>query len=137
MSGKLLDTGVLIDLIPGRSSGVARRFSDEIAAGAPLVVSAISVFEYRYGAARAAQPEAQLTALERILSVVDVIAFAHEDGEAAALIRRDPAASGRMIGPYDLLIASQAFARGMTLVTSNAREFARVDNLAIEDWREA
>ena len=38
------------------------------------------------------------------------------------------------IGPYDLLIAGQARARGLTLVTANSREFLRVKGLGCEDW---
>jgi len=33
-----------------------------------------------------------------------------------------------------VLIAGQALARGLTLVTHNVREFARVDGLTVEDW---
>ena len=38
------------------------------------------------------------------------------------------------IGRYDVLIAGQAAARDLTLVTHNTREFARVPGLRIEDW---
>jgi len=38
------------------------------------------------------------------------------------------------IGPYDVLIAGQGRARGLTLVTNNLSELQRVDGLAIEDW---
>jgi tRNA(fMet)-specific endonuclease VapC len=33
-----------------------------------------------------------------------------------------------------VLIAGPAVARGLTLVTHNARELARVDGLTVEDW---
>jgi tRNA(fMet)-specific endonuclease VapC len=35
---------------------------------------------------------------------------------------------------YDMLIAAQARRRGALLVTANAREFARVPGLRMEDW---
>ena len=41
---------------------------------------------------------------------------------------------GQPIGAYDVLIAGQALRRGLTLVTSNAREFGRVKGLLWEDW---
>jgi len=34
-----------------------------------------------------------------------------------------------------VLIAGAALARGLTLVTSNLREFKRIDGLLLEDWR--
>ncbi len=43
-------------------------------------------------------------------------------------------AAGTPIGPYDLLIAAQAFRTGATLVTANLSEFARVRGLAWQDW---
>jgi tRNA(fMet)-specific endonuclease VapC len=39
-----------------------------------------------------------------------------------------------MIGPYDTLIAGQALARQLTLVTANVSEFSRVKGLSWQDW---
>ncbi|MBI3736596.1 hypothetical protein HY256_08815, partial [Candidatus Sumerlaeota bacterium] len=41
---------------------------------------------------------------------------------------------GQLIGPYDLLIAGQALASGLTLVTNNRQEFQRVSGLNLESW---
>jgi tRNA(fMet)-specific endonuclease VapC len=41
---------------------------------------------------------------------------------------------GTPIGPLDTLIAAQALARKLTLVTNNKREFGRVDGLRVENW---
>ena len=38
------------------------------------------------------------------------------------------------MGPYDVLIAGQAQARSMILVTGNADELKRVEGLTIENW---
>ena len=48
--------------------------------------------------------------------------------------RAQLAAAGTPIGPYDVLIAGQARARQLVLVTHNVREFSRVAGLAVEDW---
>jgi tRNA(fMet)-specific endonuclease VapC len=42
--------------------------------------------------------------------------------------------AGTPIGPHDVLIAGQALARGLVLVTHNTREFRRVPGLVVEDW---
>ena len=52
----------------------------------------------------------------------------------AGAIRRELEAVGRPIGPYDVLIAGQACAPGLTLVTANSDEFLRVKDLDCEDW---
>jgi len=42
--------------------------------------------------------------------------------------------SGKPIGANDLLIAAQAVALDLVLVTDNEREFAHVDGLSYENW---
>ena len=49
-------------------------------------------------------------------------------------IRADLARRGMPIGPYDVLIAGQAKARDLPLITNNTAEFSRVSGLRIEDW---
>ncbi len=50
----------------------------------------------------------------------------------------DPKRSeGPPIGPYDMMIAGQARAFGLILVTNNKKEFERVPGLVLEDWSEA
>jgi tRNA(fMet)-specific endonuclease VapC len=44
--------------------------------------------------------------------------------------------AGTMIGANDLLIAAHAHCLGLTLVTNNTREFARVQGLKLENWTE-
>ena len=51
-----------------------------------------------------------------------------------ARIRADLKKLGAMIGANDLFIAAHARSLGLTLVTNNTREFARVRHLAIENW---
>ena len=64
----------------------------------------------------------------------EVLAFDPGDARQAGEIRGGLAAAGTPIGPYDVLIAGQARARGITLVTRNAREFSRVPALTVETW---
>jgi tRNA(fMet)-specific endonuclease VapC len=44
--------------------------------------------------------------------------------------------AGTPMGPMDLLIAAQAMAMGVMLVTRNVSEFGRVTGLVIENWLE-
>jgi len=45
------------------------------------------------------------------------------------------AGSGTMIGAHDLWIGATCLANGLSLATSNIRDFKRVPGLVIEDWR--
>ena len=62
----------------------------------------------------------------------EVLDFDREDARQAGELRARLAAAGTPIG--DVLIAGQALARGLTLVTHNTGEFQRVPGLRIEDW---
>jgi len=53
----------------------------------------------------------------------------------AGEVRAFLTANGAPIGPYDVLIAGQAVACNMVLVTHNTGEFGRVPGLRIEDWQ--
>ena len=134
MTGRLLDTNVLIDLVFARSANLMARYAAELHAATPISISAVSVFEFRFGAERSRRREFQLTALDRFLTAATVIDFDHQDAQAAALLKADLAAKGTPIGAYDLLIAAQARARALTVVTANTREFVRAAGVAIEDW---
>ena len=49
-------------------------------------------------------------------------------------IRADLEKRGRLIGPYDLMIAAHARSVEAVLVTDNTKEFGRVAGLKIENW---
>jgi tRNA(fMet)-specific endonuclease VapC len=57
-----------------------------------------------------------------------------EDARFAGSIRAALQAPGMPIGAYDVLIAGQALARQLTLVTANVSEFSRVKGLTWQDW---
>jgi tRNA(fMet)-specific endonuclease VapC len=134
LSFKLLDTCVIIDLIPGVANSLDERFSREIAAGQRLAVSTVSILEFRFGAERSWRRVQQLEALRRLTLLIEVVDFLEGDAIAATLVKANLAARGQMIGAYDLMIAGQALARGWTVVTGNTHEFSRVGGLQLEDW---
>ena len=67
-------------------------------------------------------------------SAFDSYPFDDRAAQQYGRIRAQLEKLGTPIGPNDLLIASIALARDVTLVTANTREFARVEGLQWEDW---
>ncbi len=67
-------------------------------------------------------------------STVIALPFNNEDSRAAGSIRAALEAAGKPIGAYDYLIAGQALARQLILVTANVSEFSRVKGLSWQDW---
>jgi tRNA(fMet)-specific endonuclease VapC len=132
-----LDTNVVIFAINERRPKIVERLHRELAAGTPMLVPAIVMFELEYGCAKSKRREHSRRALEIFLSAgFDQPPFDVEDAREAGEIRAMLEASGQPIGPYDTLIAAQARRRRATLATLNVREFERVPELRVEDWEE-
>jgi tRNA(fMet)-specific endonuclease VapC len=131
----LLDTNACIALINGAPASVRSRLQRATAGGAQVYIPAAVTFELWYGVAKSARPALNAQRLETFLSgPVFVLPFDDEDARSAGSIRASLEASGRPIGAYDLLIAGQALAQQLTLVTANVAEFARVKGLVWQDW---
>lgn len=90
--------------------------------------------ELLHGARKSARPASNLRLLERFFTPFRSLPFDDACSEQYALIRADLERTGKPIGPYDMMIAATALAHGLTLVTHNAGEFARVAGLKWEDW---
>ena len=89
-------------------------------------------YELYYGAFKSRDTDRNLKLLDRI--AFEVVPFDAADSRAAGMVRANLEAIGRPIGPIDTLIAGQALARGLILVTANTQEFVRVEGLNCEDW---
>ena len=131
----LLDTNVLIALVTRRSDALLRRV--EAAEPGTLVTSSVVAHELYFGAYRSQKIEFNLETLRLLFADLVVLALDREDARMAGEIRAALARQGTPIGPYDVLIAGQAKARGLTLVTNNLSEFRRIPGLALEDWTQS
>ena len=132
----LLDSNACIAIINRHSSP---KFEDSLnramRLGESLQVPSISVHELWFGVAKSQRKAVNTHNLVQFLnSSFEVLDFNGQDSRVAGEIRAELARRGRPIGPYDVLIAGQALARGLTLVTANTREFSRVDGLKLVDW---
>lgn len=99
-----------------------------------VAVSAITVYELEYGAAKSNWGERARENLRIFLSPFTVLPFDSKDAIVAGQIRAHLASQGTLIGPYDIQIAAQGIARDLTVVTHNMSEFSRVPGLKLEDW---
>jgi tRNA(fMet)-specific endonuclease VapC len=131
----LLDTNACIALMNGAPAAVRSRFEKAIRGGFQIYMSSVVAFELWYGIAKSGRIETNTQRLEMLLSSsVIALPFDNEDARASGSIRATLQAAGRPIGAYDYLIAGQALARQLTLVTANISEFSRVKGLSWQDW---
>lgn len=101
-----------------------------------LFVSSITVFELAYGAEKSKWGEKTRQKLAMFLAPFTILPFDDEDAMVAGRIRGALEQRGMPIGPYDVQIAAQALAKGLTVLTHNLSEFKRVPGLRVEDWVE-
>jgi tRNA(fMet)-specific endonuclease VapC len=127
----LLDTDTCIYALK-RNQAVLRRLlaTDR----SDVAVSVITEAELRTGAAKSAAAAKTLRAVENFLMPIEIVDFLSIDAASYATIRAKLERAGTPIGPLDTLIAAQAVARKLTLVSNNEREFRRVSGLRVENW---
>jgi tRNA(fMet)-specific endonuclease VapC len=131
----LLDTNAVVALLRNRPARVRERLRRAVSEQASIVISTVVLFELWYGVARSGRREENAETLRAFLSGnIGFVSFEDNDAAIAGDLRAQLEASGNAIGPYDVLIAAQSLRTGMTLVTANTSEFARVPGLVWEDW---
>ncbi len=129
----LLDTNIVSELMRDPHGAVTRRIA-RVGEGS-VCTSIIVACELRYGAAK--KGSARLTQqLETLLEVLPILSLEPPVDRRYGELRADLERRGTLIGPNDLLIAVQALALGLVLVTDNVQEFRRVKGLEVKNWLE-
>jgi tRNA(fMet)-specific endonuclease VapC len=143
----MLDTDAFIFVIRAlRGSGrdrkltaqgqhLAARCREMQATGHTVGLSAVTVSELEFGAMVGDDPKTSLQAIRKVFTPFDL--FDYDAVHCPAYygrLRAQLEADGLPIGSMDMLIAARALALGATLVTNNTRHFARVANLALDNW---
>ena len=127
----LLDTNIVIYAIKNRPRSLREKFNrlqDQMA------ISSVTWGELIYGVGRSSQPDRNLADIESIAAKLEVIPFDRPAADHFGQIRAELYRVGTPIGPYDMMIAGQARARGLILVTNNTKEFERIPGLMLENW---
>lgn len=127
----LLDTNIVSDLVRRPGGPVVQRIA-EVGADR-IAISIIVACEIRFGLAKSGS-QRLIQNMERVLEQIEVLPMEAPVEEHYADIRTALERAGTPIGPNDLLIAAHARALGLTLVTDNESEFARVPGLKVENW---
>jgi tRNA(fMet)-specific endonuclease VapC len=99
-----------------------------------VCISAITKSELMFGVEVSPRRQKDQKALDIFLWHMDVLDYPHDAAAHYAEIRAFLKTRGTIIGANDLFIAAHARYLGLTLVTNNTREFARVPGLKIENW---
>ena len=128
----MLDTDTCSYIMKRSSQAVLKRLQQVRVAD--VFISVITKSDLLYGVELSPRREQDNDALDAFLAHVEVLDFPDEAAQHYADIRATLRKSGTMIGANDLFIAAHARCLGLTLVTNNTQEFARVSALMIENW---
>ena len=120
----LLDSNICIYILEGATERATLRMRIERLHPGAAVTSAITYAEVLRGRHRLID-EADTTA--QFFRIFPVVPF---DVAAAARFADIPLQRGK----FDHLIAAQALALNITLVTANTRDFADIPGLRVENW---
>ena len=126
----LLDTCVVSDFVKGEpnTSQRLKSISPE-----DIAVSSMTSMELKYGLAINPQRAVKIQPLiNSFLDSVTILLFGEEEAKQTAQIRSILKQAGTPIGAYDVLIA---ITHKLILITANVREFERIPNLQIQNWR--
>ncbi len=128
----LLDTNICIYALKNKYPPLTQKLfqihPDEI------TVSAITVSELEYGAAKSKWGKQTRFRLHMFLSAFTILPFSEQDAVKAGQIRAFLEEKGTIIGPYDIQIAAQGMVNDLVVVTHNTKEFNRVPGIHLEDW---
>lgn len=132
--GVLIDSSVLIGYERRRASFEERLVGRE---DEEFFLSVVTASELLHGVHRASDANIRARRSAFVEAVLERFPLLPVDlgvARAHARIWAGLMAEGRLIGPHDLWLAATCLAHGLTIVTGNVREFARVPGLTVESW---
>jgi tRNA(fMet)-specific endonuclease VapC len=127
----MIDTNIAIYTLKNRPAKVREAFERY---KSELCLSSVSWGELVFGAERSVRVEHNLSIIEGFAARLEILPFDSLSAMHFGQLRAELASTGRLIGPYDMMIAGHARSLGLILVTNNIREFERVPGLRVENW---
>jgi tRNA(fMet)-specific endonuclease VapC len=130
--GYLLDTHICIYITKHHPPEVRARFAQHRTADVGM--SVVTFGELMYGAEKSQARDKALKNLSQLRSRIRVLEIPEVAWRHYGRIRAKLEQMGKPIGNNDLWIAAHALSENLVLVTSNTREFGRVEGLRLENW---
>ena len=127
----MLDTNIVIYTVKNKPIRVKEAFKKH---DGQMCISSVTFGELIYGAEKSSQPEKNLAVIEGLTARLVVLPFDEDAASHFGQLRAELAKSGKIIGPYDMMIAGHARSSGLILVTNNMGEFERVPGLRLDNW---
>ena len=127
----LLDTNIVSYFLKAKFPAI--RHHMERATLKTIAISVIAQAEVLYGLERISATPMQRATAENFFAKITVLSWDPLAARSYAVLRTVQERKGRPLSTEDMLIAAQALAADLTLVTHD-RAFSFIDGLRIEDW---
>jgi tRNA(fMet)-specific endonuclease VapC len=131
---RVLDTNVCIDALRGHKEVVSK-----LAECSPseCFISVITEFELLQGADRAPveRRTEEREKVTHLMSCLQILPFDSECAKTAGRVNAQLLNQGTPVSITDVFIGATALRYGWPVVTSNTRDFARIEGLTLENWR--
>ncbi len=127
----MLDTNIAIYVIKRKPFDLLAVFNQH---AGHMCISSITLAELLHGVQKSQQPERNLEQVEDFVSRLQTLDYGLKAAAHYGDIRTKLERKGKPIGVNDLHIAAHARSEGLTLVTNNQREFARIEGLRVDNW---
>lgn len=128
----LLDTNICIYIINKHPAKIQKKFN-RLKIG-DVGISSITFGELQYGVSNSSNPVQNQRALDGFLAPLEIFDFPADACPLYGDIRAKLKATGKTIGPLDLLIGVHAVFLETILVTNNTKKFSNIPGLKIENW---
>jgi len=128
----MLDTNTCIAIIKRKPPQALQRFNAYKVG--EIGISWVTLAELEFGVAKSQHLEKNQEALDEFVLPLEVANFDRESARVYGRIRAMLEKKGTPIGSLDMMIGAHALSLGVTLATSNTREFSRIKGLTVVDW---
>ncbi len=127
----LLDTDTLIYNLKGNEE-IKRNLQDHFQD--PMKICVITIMELYYGAYKSKKITGNLSKVRTIENAFEIISADRECAEIFGMLKASLKKTGMLLDDFDLIIASCAMTKNLTLVTNNTKHFSRIDGLKLTNW---
>jgi len=127
-----IDTNILSAFMRGNGA-VRYKFEQYLQVHNTVTISVISYYEIMRGIKALSNPR-KMEAFHEFMSVCEIEDIDSDVAERASDIYETLRREGELIEDADILIASTALSRGLSVVTDNEKHFNRISGTTIENW---
>lgn len=127
----LLDTDIIIYSLKGVPAVVENLREHR---NAYMALSVVSYGELVYGAEHSERRSQNLARIHRTAEIYPILPATRAIMDSFGRLKAELQSSGTTLDDFDLLVGTTALVHGLTVVTNNARQFARIPGLVTQNW---